>query len=67
MPNISSPDSYLTKEQLAVELNLPSTRMIDGMVSRRMIPFTRLGHRTLRFQRDRVREALERYQINAIG
>jgi len=59
----SSGEEFLTKEQLARAINVPSTRMVDGMARRRMIPYTRLGHRTVRFQLNRVREALQRFEV----
>lgn len=63
---VNPPSDFLTKDQLAVALNVPSTRMIDQLVSRRKIPHIRLGHRTVRFQLTRVREALSRYEVSAI-
>ena len=58
---------FLTKEQLVPCINVPSTRMVDELVRRRKIPVVRLGHRTVRFQLDRVREALGRLEVRAIG
>ncbi len=57
----------LTKAQLRDRLNLPSTRIIDAWVCKRMISFYRLGHRTLLFDLERVRQDLQRFEIKAIG
>ena len=57
----------LSKSQLRKALNLPSTRIVDEMMRRRRIPFIRLGHRTVRFDLDRVLEALSRLEVRAIG
>lgn len=61
-----SPEYYMTKEQLAAALNVPSTRMIDELVRRRKIPHIKMGHRTVRFVINRVREALDRYEVRAV-
>ena len=58
---------FLTKYELASKLNVPSARSVDEMMRRRKIPFVRMGHRTLRFQLDRVLEALGRLEVRAIG
>ena len=58
---------FLTTGELASKLNVPSSRMIDEMRHRGAIPFLRLGHRTVRFQLDRVLSALERLEVRAIG
>lgn len=58
---------FLTKEQLRQRLNLPSTRMIDELVLRRKIPVIKLGHRTIRFNYERVRTALDKLEIKEVG
>jgi excisionase family DNA binding protein len=58
---------FLTKEELRDKLNVPSTRMIDELMRKRKIPFTKLGHRTVRFEYEKVRAALEKFEHKAIG
>ena len=60
-------DDFLTKEELKGRLNLPSTRMVDEMMKRRMIPFQKLGHRTIRFNWEKVKAALEKFEHKAVG
>ena len=57
----------LTKEQLRAELNLPSTRMVDTMMRKRVIPFITLGHRTVRFERAAVEKALSKVETHEAG
>lgn len=57
----------LTKDELRVRLNLPSTRMIDELVRKRKIPVLRLGYRTLRFDLAKVEIALEKLELKAVG
>lgn len=57
----------LTKDQLRVRLNLTSTRKVDEMMKNRMIPFLRLGHKTVRFDWNKVRDALNRFECKAVG
>jgi len=64
-PNNS--ERFLTKEQLRQRLNLPSTRMIDYMMQRRMIPFLKLGKKTVRFDWNKVEAALGAYELKAVG
>lgn len=66
-PQAGDQRHLVTKKQLAAILNLPSTRMIDEMMRRRRIPFLKLGHRTIRFNVGRVREALTRLEVREIG
>jgi hypothetical protein len=56
----------LNKEELAVYLNLPSTRTIENWVSQRLIPCLRLGHRTVLFQPHKVYRALEQFEVRAV-
>jgi hypothetical protein len=58
---------YLTKEELRKFLNLPSIRKIDQMMARRMIPFLRWGSKTVRFEADKVKAALAKFEIAEIG
>ena len=57
----------LTKRQLAERLGFTSTRIIDQMMSKRMIPFFKWGHRTTRFSWARCKEALAKYEVKAVG
>jgi len=59
--------TLLTKRGLRDALGLASTRIIDSWVRRRMISSYRLGHRTLLFNLDRVREDLARFEVRAVG
>lgn len=60
-------NDFLTKEELKDRLNLPSTRMVDEMMKKRMIPFQKLGHRTIRFNWEKVKAALEKFEHKAVG
>jgi excisionase family DNA binding protein len=66
MKSVSSSD-WLTKEELRLKLNLPSTRMIDELMRKHKIPFIKLGHRTVRFDYEKVKAALEKFEIKAVG
>jgi hypothetical protein len=54
-----------TKGQLAAEINV-SIRTIDKWLAARKIPFKRLSARMVRFDLDRVQEALARYTIREV-
>jgi len=58
---------FLTKEELTARLNLPSTRMVDALVKKRKIPCIPLGHRTVRFEWEKVKAALALLEVRAIG
>ena len=49
---------YLTKQQLADHLGAKSTRLIDQLVRKKIIPVIRLGHRSLRFELPKVIAAI---------
>ena len=66
-PNTGNPDALLTKEQLRKKLNLPSTRSIDELMRRRVIPTIRLGWRTVRFDWAAVRAAIEKVTVQAVS
>jgi len=57
----------LTKEQLRDRLNVPSTRMIDAMMKKRMIPFHKFGAKTVRFDWERVKAALDKFEVKEVG
>ena len=67
MPANNQPGDLLTKEELRLKLNLPSTRMVDELVRRRKIPVIKLGHKTVRFHYERVRAALDKLEIKEVG
>jgi len=64
-PNISK--ELLTKEQLRDRLNLPSVRKVEEMMKARMIPYLKLGHKTIRFDWIKVQEALAKFEHKAVG
>jgi hypothetical protein len=57
---------WLTKEQLRERLNLHSTRAVDGLIRRRVIPFCRCGHKLVRFRWPDVEAALEKLTVRAV-
>ena len=61
------PAELLTKEELRQRLNLPSTRKIDDMMKKRMIPYLKWGAKTVRFDWLKVQAALEKFELKAIG
>ena len=47
---------------------LPFTvRYLRCLVAERKIPFIRLGHKTLRFDVEKVQKALERFEVKEVG
>lgn len=60
-------ERLLTKAELRDLLNLPSTRSIDELVRRRVIPAIRLGWRTVRFDWAAVRADLDKVTITAVS
>lgn len=63
----SDPTNMLTKEELRQRLNLPSTRKIDDMMKKRMIPYLKWGAKTVRFDWLKVQAALEKFELKAVG
>ena len=59
MTNDEQVDDFLTKEGVAKLLQV-STRTIDNLMAKKVIPFLKLGHRTVRFRRQDVAVALGR-------
>ena len=57
----------LTKAELRLRLNLPSTRMVDELTRRRRIPHIKMGHRTLRYDWQKVVVALAKLEVREIG
>jgi len=60
-------DGLLTKEQLCERLNVDSTDFIDGLMASRKISYLRLGHRTVRFDWEKVQRELARLEVKAVG
>jgi len=59
-------DELLNKEQLRAMLNLRSTRGVDELVRRRLIPVIVLGHRTRRFSWPDVKAAIAKVTVKSI-
>ncbi len=62
--NSPLPARLITKRELSEYLG-GSTKQVDKLMRQRQIPFTKLGHRTLRFDREKVIRALGRLEIRA--
>ena len=58
---------FVNKCGLKDALGIPSTRVIDEWVRKRMISFIRAGHRTLLFSVEQVRKDLARFEVKAVG
>jgi hypothetical protein len=56
----------LKKQELAIALGV-SLREIDYWKAQRRIPFIRISARLIRFDLNRVKEALARYEIKEVG
>ena len=56
----------LTKQELAIALGV-SPRTIDNWMAQRRIPFIRISPRLIRFDLNRVKAALARYEIKEVG
>jgi hypothetical protein len=56
----------LNIQQLSAEIG-PSVRSLRTWMHGRKIPFIRVGHRTCLFDPDKVREALNRLEVKAVG
>ena len=67
MGTTSNTPDLLTKEELREKLNLPSTRMVDQLMKKGMIPYLPLGHKTVRFDLAKVKAALEKFEVKAVG
>lgn len=56
---------FLTKEEMANHLKI-SVRYLEMLVAAKRLPVCRLSTRCIRFHRQRVEEALLRYEVKAI-
>jgi excisionase family DNA binding protein len=61
-PAESAANSLLTKEQIALHLQI-GPRTVDDWMKRRIIPFLKIG-KAVRFRLSDVLETLARYRIN---
>ena len=57
----------INKRELAAELGLRSTRIIDSWVRKKMIPVIVGGYRTRLFEISKVRACLDKFERKAIG
>jgi hypothetical protein len=65
--NATLKDRLLTKEELRDKLNVPSTRMIDELMRKRKIPYIKLGAKTVRFDWEKVKAAVDKFEHKAVG
>jgi excisionase family DNA binding protein len=56
----------LSKRELAPVLGV-SVRTIDNWIAQRRIPYVRLSARLIRFDLERVKGALARYEVKEVG
>jgi excisionase family DNA binding protein len=57
---------FLSKQELALALGV-SPRTLDSWMSQRRIPFLRLSARLIKFNLERVKTALARYEVKEVG
>lgn len=60
----ANPARKVTRQELAAHLGI-TTRYVDHLVARHVIPVIRLGRRCTRFDLARVEEALSKYEVQA--
>jgi excisionase family DNA binding protein len=56
----------VNSKQLAAELG-QSPRTIRSWIAARKIPFLKVGHRTMLFSPEKVRAALEKFEVKAVA
>ncbi len=56
---------FLSKQELALAIGV-SPRTIDNWISQKRIPFLRLSTRLIKFDLERVKTALARYEIKEV-
>lgn len=61
-----SANRLLTAQQLAEELNLPNADFVKLLARKRKIPVIRFGHRTIRFDLAKCREAIAKLEVRAV-
>jgi hypothetical protein len=64
--NATKKQPLLNIRQLSAEMG-PPVRSIRTWMHQGKIPFIRVGHRTCLFDPDKVREALNRLEVKAVG
>jgi excisionase family DNA binding protein len=57
---------FLSKQELALVIGV-SPRTIDKWIAQKRIPFIRLSARLIKFNLERVKAALARYEIKEVG
>jgi hypothetical protein len=57
---------FLSKQELALAVGV-SPRTLDSWMSQRRIPFLRLSPRLIKFNLERVKAALMRYEVKEVG
>jgi excisionase family DNA binding protein len=57
---------FLSKQELALAIGV-SPRTIDNWMAQKRIPFLRLSARLIKFNLERVKAALARYEIKEVG
>jgi excisionase family DNA binding protein len=59
-------EPLLSYEQLSAELGVP-VRSLRELVYAGVIPYLKLGHRTVKFQRSRVEKALAKREVKEVS
>jgi excisionase family DNA binding protein len=57
---------FLSKQELAFAVGV-SVRSVDNWIAQKRIPYIRLSARLIRFDLNRVKAALARYEIKEVG
>jgi excisionase family DNA binding protein len=57
---------FLSKQELAIAVGV-SPRTIDNWMAQKRIPFLRLSARLIKFNLERVKAALARYEVKEAG
>lgn len=57
--------NYLDKDQAAQYLNI-SKKVLSRMMNRRLVAFSRIGHKTVRFRRSKLDEAMKRLESETL-
>jgi excisionase family DNA binding protein len=65
-PVIMLMTQFVTINQLAEITGIP-VRELRTLVAKRVLPCVRLGHRTLKFQPEKVKRALEKREVKEIA
>jgi excisionase family DNA binding protein len=65
--NHSLPSRLITKREIAEFIGDSSTKTVDRLMRERKIPYTKIGHRTVRFDREKVLAALAKLEVRSVG